>query len=103
MEDLSEGDKGEQGDKDLLYRLDKRSGVLDTRPKTLCGNNRWLADACWIEDGNVCEKCCMRKGVKIGVGGSKSSNVKSGEKVGNGISNSSSSKSLEEFMLSIKN
>lgn len=31
----------------------------------------------------------MRRGVKIGGGGSKSSNVKSGEIVGNGIFNSS--------------
>lgn len=91
MEDLCEDGGGEPGDKDLLCRLDKGGGGLEAWPKAPSGGNRWSADACWREDGNICESCCIREGEKIGGGGSKSSNVKSGEIIGNGISNSSSS------------
>jgi len=68
-----------------LCLLDKGAGGLGAWPKAPSGGNRWL--------------------VKIGGGGSKSSNVsnvKSGDTVGNGMSNSSSSKSLDESMLSAK-
>jgi len=68
-----------------LCLLGKGAGGLGARPKAPSGGNRWL--------------------VKIGGGGSKSSNdnsVKSGDTVGNGMSNSSSSKSLDESMLSTK-
>lgn len=72
---------GEPGDRDRLCRLDKGTGGLGAWPKAPSGGNRSL--------------------VKIGGGGSKSSNVKSGDTVGSGMSNSSSSKSLDESMLSI--
>lgn len=81
-EDLWEGG-GELGDKDRLCLLDKGTGELGAWPKAPSGGNRSL--------------------VKIGGGGSKSSNVKSGDTVGNGISNNSSSKSLDESILSVKN
>lgn len=83
-EDLCKGG-GEPGDSDRLCLLDKGAGGLGAWPKAPSGGNRWL--------------------VKIGGGGSKSSNVsnvKSGDTVGNGMSNSSSSKSLDESMLSAK-